>query len=141
MLAVALVAGQQFVAAVTAEHHLDLAAGRLRQVPQRDRRRVGKGIVEGRDNRRKVVANAARHRHHMVLQAEPPAQAGGLRGLVERGFRESGGEGGKAMAEGRQPGRDHARIDAAGEKQADRPVGDAAPLDGLIERRLPVAGR
>ena len=123
---VAVVAAEQLVAAVAGEHDRDVPAGDLRDVPGRDRRRVGERLVEVLDepieNRQRRRA-ARRTRGDRCRSASRPARACssssncGSSNPIENVFT------GRDEASRHQPD-DDARVDAAREEGAERHVAD-----------------
>jgi len=93
VLADALVAGEQLVAAVPGEHYLHLLAHLAREIPGRDAGRVGERLVEPRDDAGEIAADRIGHHDLRVGQAEGGR---GLRG----GFRFIHGATRKGRGEG-----------------------------------------
>ena len=128
---IAIVAAEQLVAAVARQHHGDVAARHLRDVPRRDRRRIGEWLVEVRHQ---IVENRDGVRlddELVVVGAEMLRDQARVLQLVERRLVEADREGLHARAGGlRHQADHHARVDAAGEKRAERHVADQMRGDG-----------
>ncbi len=138
---IALVAAEELIAAIAAQHDLDVARRLAREIPRRNGRRVGKRLVEIGDEARKVIGNARGNRDREVGETEPIGSRTRERGFVERRIGKGGGEALQAVeSHRREPAGDGGGIDARRQEESERTVRDRAHPDRRIERRQPRLG-
>ena len=114
-----------------------MPAGELGQQEGRDHGRVGEGLAETGGDPQEEVRLEGADLELLVIGAVPLRDPPGVRALIEAGLREGGGECPHRTARPPGHGRDHgARVDSAGEEDAERNVAVEPHLDGF-QQQLP----
>ena len=134
---VAVVAAEQLVAAIAADHHLDVLARHLREQVDADRKGIGR-LVEMMDQLRQVGDQRRHHQLLVVPGAVPLRDRAGAGRFVELAQGEADGEGRDRLS-GRvlhEEGDDQRGIEAAAEEAADRDVAHHVQPDALDQDRL-----
>ena len=134
---VAVVAAEQLVAAVAADHDLDVASREARQQPRAQRERIGR-LVERRDQVRQQRSDLGRDALFVMLGAEHLRHGARRRRFVEALIVQAHRERRQlADAELAREHRDQqARIHAAAEERTHRHVADQVQAQRLFDTRL-----
>ena len=129
------VAGEELVATVARERHRHRAAREARKQERRDQRRVAERLVEEvRQALDEIACSAGVEDLLVVVGAERLRHATGVGGFVEGRVFEADREGLETTADVPSgEGRDRARVDPAGEKDAQRHVADQVLAHGEVE--------
>jgi hypothetical protein len=131
------VAGEELVGAVAGEGDLDVSAGEAREQGGREDRAVGERLgSERRKLGKEVDQGPGADLLDVVVGAERASHGGEVGGLVERRFREADRKGADP-APGHVGGGegDERGVDPAGEKDADRYIGDELALHRAAQDR------
>ena len=138
---VVVVAAEELVPAFARQRDLDVLARQLRDEEGRDRRSVGERLVERRRQLRQQLGGiraGARARGGRCRSAPRPAARDAL---VELAFLESDRErADRARAFHRRERGEHGRIEAAGEEDAHRHVGDEVCPDRVAQALAELLG-
>jgi hypothetical protein len=142
VLGVTLVAAEELVATVAAQHHLDVARRLAREVPGRHARRVGERLVEVGDDARKVAGDGGGNVDGEIGKAQPRRGDARLLAFVERRAGERGGERAQPVEAHRgEAAGERGRVDAGRQEEPQRPVGHRAHADRRVEGRQPRLGQ
>ena len=142
---VARVAAEELVAALAGERHLDLRRDGPRDVPERDRRRIGERLLEAFDDRGEVGCSIRADGDLVVVAADRLGHRSRRVELVEGGIAEADGERHRRLAElvaGEE--REERRVDPTREQDRERHIrAEVEPhrlAERLLERQTVVGG-
>ncbi len=131
----AIVAAEKLIAAIAAQRHSDLLAGKAADEKGRDLRRIAEWLVVHAGKQRDNVARFLdRHIMFEMLRPEMPGDRFRVLGFVEAGLAESDRE--RAHRRRRiflVESNNGRAVDPAGEECSDRDVGDRLAPNGLRE--------
>ena len=147
---VRVVAAEELVSALARERDLHVLGRELRHEVRRQCRRVGERLVEGLGERRQQLDRIGANEQLVMVRRVPLGDAPRVRPLVEAALFEADRERvhrfGRLL---RREGGEHSRVDASGEEDTDRDVGEEvrahrvaqAGAELLDELRLVVAAQ
>ena len=138
--AIAAIAGEQLVATLAGQHHLQLARRRRRQLVGRQRRIVGHRVVEaGRHLGQQRPEIGLAELDLDMLGAEPAGHGAGLLALIVGGAGVGEAHGvrpHRMPVEPRHHGQQRGAVDAARQEHAVGHVGALVDGDAVLERRV-----